>query len=167
MSISGDELRETMGYFATGVTVISMPDGDGVHAMTANAVTSVSLDPPLLLVCIYHKNHSHQLLTQNGDFAVNILDETQETVSEYFATQSVPEEVSFKRTATGIPVLNQCLAYLICEVETIYPGGDHSIFLARVHSTSTPPAAENSPEERTAPLIFYRGDYFRLKLSDG
>jgi len=153
------EFRTIIGHFATGVTVITTADGDELQGMTANAVTSLSLEPTMILVCVEKATYTHGVLERGGVFAVNILGEHQEEVSRLFAKRSPPETgtlrgLAFSRGHTGAPLLDDCLAYIECRVADVLEGGDHSIFLGEVV------AAQATSD--VAPLIFYRGRYRAL-----
>jgi flavin reductase (DIM6/NTAB) family NADH-FMN oxidoreductase RutF len=159
MTIDAARYRQIIGHFATGVTVITSAHDGWLHGMTANAVTSVSLDPLLLLVCIDHTAHAHEQLVASGRFGVNILTEDQEDVSRLFASHEPPEQGSLRGVAYhlsqhGAPIIEGCLAYFECEVSERFQGGDHTIFLGAVH------AGEVLKE--ALPLVFFRGGYRRL-----
>ncbi|HEX6971638.1 MAG TPA: flavin reductase family protein [Limnochordia bacterium] len=154
MGIDGWEFRQTLGRFATGVTVVSIDDGHAVHGMTANAFTSVSLDPPLVLVCIDKKNQTHALLHRFDRFAINVLAEDQEAISNYYAGRLEQGAAGrFHRPGTVAPILEGCLAWLDCTLERAYDGGDHTIFLARV---------EQLGRRDGRPLLYFCGRYERL-----
>jgi 3-hydroxy-9,10-secoandrosta-1,3,5(10)-triene-9,17-dione monooxygenase reductase component len=158
------EYRSIIGSFATGVTVITAAAGEELQGMTANAVTSLSLDPVLLLVCVDKGTHTHRILEQGGAFTVNILGEHQEDVSRLFAKRSEPERGTlrgqrFRIGKTGAPVLEDCLAYVECRIAETYEGGDHTIFLGE--------AVDMGIVNDVQPLLFYRGRYHALALSDG
>lgn len=146
-----------MGRLPTGVAVVTAAEDDGrLHGMTANAVTSLSLDPPTILVCIDKKARTHAALERAGGFAVNILGEHQEHVSRLFAIAEEPEHgrlrgLAFTTGRTGAPILADCVAYLECRVREIAEGGDHSIFLGEV---VTQGVVNDVP-----PLLFFRGQY--------
>jgi flavin reductase (DIM6/NTAB) family NADH-FMN oxidoreductase RutF len=159
LSIDPNEFRGIIGRFATGVTVVTAAHDGRFHGMTANAVTSVSLEPPMLLVCVAKTAHAHALITQSRAFAVNILGEEQEAVSSLFAQRSEPEAgrlqgAGFTIGGTGSPLLDDCAAYLECRVTEVFEGGDHSIFLGEV-------VAESIGNDG-APLVFFRGRYRSL-----
>lgn len=124
--------------------------------MTANAFTSVSLDPPLVLVCVDHKARTHAHLHAKKRFGINVLAEDQRAISEYFARSSFvhqhPEQAGarFDRTPHGTPVLHGALAYLECRLHTAQVAGDHTIFIAQV---------ENLVVREGNPLLFYQGGY--------
>jgi len=155
--ISPDEFRHTLGHFASGVTVITVCDRDGrPTGLTASAFTSVSLDPPLILVCVDHKSQSYPALVAGKTFAVNILSHDQEAVSRRFATTKVEnkfEGVPFTLSQMGLPLLENALAQLECATVNVYLEGDHSIFVGRV---------ERARAGAGLPLVFYRGRYDRL-----
>lgn len=147
--------RDAMGSFATGVTVITTNGGEGPHGMTANAVTSVSLEPPLILVCVGRSTRLSTYLTQGRRFAVNILDQHQESLSRYFSRawpESEPAPDFRFEHLHDAPTLSGSLARLICEVRNVYDGGDHLIALASVR------AIHNDGIDRE-PLLFFRGEY--------
>ena len=159
MTIDAARYRQIVGHLATGVTVITTAHDGLLHGMTANAVTSLSLDPLLLLICVDHAAHAHEQLTKAGRFAVNILSEEQEDISRLFANTAEPEQNSLRGAAYhlgmhGAPVLDKSLAYLECEVIDRCEGGDHTIFIGSV--------LEGDLVQEAAPLIFYRGGYRRL-----
>lgn len=156
MSLDKNDFRRVMGYFATGVTVVTTALGDERHGMAANAICSVSLEPLLLLVCISRQSHTHPILAQSRVFAINILGEDQEELSRVFADSASPEAhrlsgVPHRIGATGAPILEDCIAYVECRVAATYPGGDHTIFLGHVQRMEI---VREAP-----PLLFYRGAY--------
>jgi flavin reductase (DIM6/NTAB) family NADH-FMN oxidoreductase RutF len=153
------EFRGIIGHFATGVTVITTSAGDQLHGMTANAVSSLSLDPVMVLICVDKTTFTHRVLDQGGVFVVNILGEQQEAMSRIFAKKGEPETgtlrgQAFRLGETGAPILDGCLAYIECRVANVMAGGDHSIFLGEVVSEGV--------EEEMRPLLFYRGGYHTL-----
>jgi flavin reductase (DIM6/NTAB) family NADH-FMN oxidoreductase RutF len=155
--ISPDEFRRILGHFASGVTVITVCDGDGrPTGLTASAFTSVSLEPPLILVCVDHKAQSYPALAAGKRFAVNILNLEQEAVSRRFATTKIDnkfEGVPFTLSPLGLPLLDNALAQLECETVNVHVAGDHTIFVGRV---------ERSSANSGLPLVYYRGKYDRL-----
>ena len=156
MSITQSDFRKAMGCFATGVTVITVDQAGEVHGMTANAFTSVSVDPLLVLVCVDHRARTHAHLQARKRFGVNVLAENQRAISEYYARSPGAHQhaeeagASFDRTAHGTPVLNGALAYLECRLHTTQDAGDHTIFIAEV---------EDVVVREGEPLLFYRGNY--------
>ena len=134
--VGEEKFRKAMGHFATGVTVVTARDGDGRPVgLTVNAFTSVSLDPPLILVCIHKKAESHEPILESGFFAVNILSRDQETLAITFARGEASkrfENLEIFDGPKGCPLLPGVLAWLECRVHRVYPGGDHSIIVAEV-----------------------------------
>jgi flavin reductase (DIM6/NTAB) family NADH-FMN oxidoreductase RutF len=156
MSVTQEEFRSAMGCFATGVTVITVDDAGTVEGMTANAFTSVSLDPILVLVCVSHKARTHAHLHARKRFGINVLSEHQRTISEYYALVDRNPEIAetagakFDRTPHGTPVLQGALAYLECRLQTTYEAGDHTIFIAEV---------EDVVVHQGKPLLYFQGEY--------
>lgn len=151
--------KQVMGRFATGVTVVTMQANGLIHGMTANAFCSVSLDPPLVLVCVGKHQHTHRLMSESRRYAVNMLRTDQEHISNYFARPRPEGQEEFEGIAThsspgGMPYIDGCLAYADCKVVDILPGGDHDIFIGEVEHLDIP-APEN-------PLLYYKGKYRRL-----
>jgi flavin reductase (DIM6/NTAB) family NADH-FMN oxidoreductase RutF len=152
--------RRVMGAFTTGVTVITVEREPGlVHGMTANSFTSVSLDPLLVLVCVDHDARLLSFLKSQRRFGVSILRVGQQALSEYFAkAEQTPETdarlgIRYTWTSSGIPLLDNTLAQLACNVVGEHPAGDHTIFIGEVESM------ESLDGE---PLLFHRGQYRRL-----
>ena len=160
MSATQAEFRKAMGCFATGVTIITLDDGGQVHGMTANAFASVSLAPPLVLVCVDHKAETHAHLQAKKSFGVNVLAENQTAVSEYYADPDRAAQgfakagASFDRTGHGTPVLHGALAYLECRLHSAQDAGDHTIFIAEV---------EDVVVREGNPLLFFRGRYEKIE----
>jgi flavin reductase (DIM6/NTAB) family NADH-FMN oxidoreductase RutF len=156
MAIDKDEFRKVMSRFASSVTVVTTVSGDGVPlGLTVSAFCSLSLDPPLVLVCIDKNASFHQFLSEGGHFAVNILSEEQEIVSRRFASKGVDrfDGVSYKKGVTGSPLLDDVIANVECIVKQCHSGGDHTIFVGQVESAET---ADGRP------LAYFRGGYSRL-----
>jgi flavin reductase (DIM6/NTAB) family NADH-FMN oxidoreductase RutF len=152
--------REAMGRFATGVTVITVDDCGQVQGMTANAFTSVSLDPLLVLVCVAHSAQTHAHLQARKRFGVNVLSDGQRAIAEYYANPERSYEeaekkagASFDRTERHTPVLHGAIAYLECRLETAQDAGDHTIFIARVEEVRV---------REGSPLLFFGGNYRHL-----
>jgi flavin reductase (DIM6/NTAB) family NADH-FMN oxidoreductase RutF len=151
--------RRVMGQFATGVTVITVQHGDHIHGMTANAFTSVSLDPPLVLFCVTRTARMAALIREVPGFAINILAENQQDVSRQFAgskKEELEQSVALQRGPIA-PLLEGALAALSCTIEAVHEGGDHWIVVGRVVSVHEPP-------ERPLrdPLVFFRSRYQEL-----
>lgn len=158
MSFDMREFRNAMGNFSTGVTVISVKDGEEVHAMTANAFSSVSLEPPIILVCIDNRANSLNLIKKAGVFGVNFLKDEQINISKFFAKQKVDAEPSFSFdiTENGAPLLNDSLANLDCKVIQEVEAGDHTVFLGEVLGLNI---------NEGNPLCFFKGQYRGLEES--
>jgi flavin reductase (DIM6/NTAB) family NADH-FMN oxidoreductase RutF len=153
--------RQLLGCFATGVTVITTNAGGLLHGMTASAVCSLSLEPPLLLVCVERSTHCHPQLHAAGHFGVNVLAAGQRDLSELFARSQPPERGSLRGARHhpgphGVPVLDGALATIVCRLETSYPGGDHDIFVGEVLDGSF------SEEHDEEPLLYFRSRYRTL-----
>jgi flavin reductase (DIM6/NTAB) family NADH-FMN oxidoreductase RutF len=152
-------MRTVMGHFATGVCVVSARREDGRPvATTVNAVTSVSLDPPLLLVCLARDSETLAAVMESSRFALSILTEEQHEHSVRFAAkggQAHAEEVEFSEHDADVPCLADALATIACRISAVHEGGDHMIVLAEALSMS-------SAERDVAPLLFFRGTYSRL-----
>ncbi|MEH6469153.1 MAG: flavin reductase family protein [Porticoccus sp.] len=150
-------LRNAMGNFATGITVVTAVDEHGdPRGMTANSFSSVSLEPALISWCVGRESRLFKLFQHTNHFAVNILHSGQQSISQLFAG---PEENKFDRVSwypgmNGVPLLNDCASVFQCEIEHRYPGGDHTILVGRVLDFSSIPMA---------PLIFHCGQYQELK----
>ncbi len=159
MTISKDEFRRVLGHFATGVTIVTTRDEEGKpYGLTVNAFTSVSLDPLLVLICIDNSAGGYKLFAKGKYFGVNILSEKQEELSRRFSTRGNSdrfENLRYIEGNTGAPLLSESLARLECRIVAVYPGGDHTIFLA---------AVEEASSNHGRPLIFYRGRYAQLLL---
>src|SRR6266852_2190697 len=139
MNADQDQFRRAMGGFATGVTVITVDDKGTIQGMTANAFTSVSLDPLLVLVCVDHQARTHSHLQARKRFGVNVLAQQQRAIAEHYAraerNPALAESEAgarFDRTAHGTPVLQGALAYLECRLQSAQDAGDHTIFIAEV-----------------------------------
>lgn len=145
-----------MGHFATGVTVITTRDVDGKpYGLTANSLCSVSLDPPLLLVCVDKRAESHPAFGRSGVFAVNVLGLGHEELSRRFAVSGGDKfvDVDHRSGISGAPLLDRALAAVECRVVAVHEAGDHTIFIGEV---------EHLEAEGGDPLVFFRGKYRRL-----
>jgi flavin reductase (DIM6/NTAB) family NADH-FMN oxidoreductase RutF len=156
--------RHAMGQFATGVTVVTTvgPHGQPVGT-TANAVSSVSLDPPLLLVCFDRSSQTLAAIGTHGAFVVNILAAPQEELSANFARRGLAadwDDVPHRPGRTGSPRLHGVLATLECTVEHRLPGGDHEIIVGRVRHVQ-------AGDSDAPPLLFWRGRYRSLSRAAG
>ena len=159
VEVTAAEFRHAIGHFATGVSVVtSVSAGGEPVGTTANAVTSLSLDPPLVLVCFDRASLTLQAVLSHGAFVVNVLAARQQHLSANFARRGLAaawDGVRHRPGLTGSPRLDGALAALECTVEHRLPGGDHEIVVGRVHDVQT-----NSTD--AAPLLFWRGSYASL-----
>jgi len=163
MDFTAADFKAAMGRFTTGVTVVTTALGSQRAGITVNAFCSVSLDPPLVLVCIERTAHIHDLLIEAGVFAVNLLAERQDEVARCFATSSDRRNYEFCDCETGVvqtgaPVLRDTLGFLDCVITDVFPGGDHSIVVGRVEALG---AADRKP------LVYYRSQYTDLAPPGG
>jgi len=160
MSVDGDTFRRIMGNFATGCTVMTLP-GEEPHGMTANAVSSVSLDPPLCLVCVDHETECYERLSGGTDsYCLNILAADQQGLGDHFADiDKLPEDPfetrSVRTEVTGAPIFENSLAYVDCTVEAAHRAGDHTIYVGRVE-------AGEILDDEAEPLLFFRGQWDEL-----
>jgi flavin reductase (DIM6/NTAB) family NADH-FMN oxidoreductase RutF len=153
MPIDKNELRRVMGHFATGVTVITTFRKSGeLHGLTANAFSSVSLTPPLLLICVDKKAESYPCFEESRVFTVNILAADQEDLSRKFAVTGGNkfEGVSYRAGANGAPILAGSIGYIECKLAAAHDAGDHTIYVGEVEQAETRDAK---------PLLFFRGGY--------
>jgi len=151
------QYRSTIGLFTTGVTVIVAGSGDNVRGMTANAVTSVSLDPTMLLFCPGKEARLSAYCEEGGRFTVNILAADQENTSNHFAGADMAPEHGFVDwpEAEGPPRIEGCVAALACRIHKMLDGGDHWIVLGEV-------TALHREDDAGDPLLFFSGSYRRL-----
>ncbi|WP_270167206.1 flavin reductase family protein [Paenibacillus sp. SYP-B4298] len=154
--------RSTMGQFATGVTIITTIDEDGQPlGMTANAFTSLSLEPPMALICVDRGSSTLPKLIAAGKYCVNVLGASQQALSGSFARKGGSEKfqgIAYERGELDLPVLQGCLTSIECEISDVLEGGDHLILLGRgirIHPSEAASQAE--------PLIFYQGSYAKLE----
>ena len=153
---TASDFRSALGAFATGVTVITTRSEDHDYGMTANAFSSVSLDPPLVLVCAKSGAEGSEYIERNGVFAVNILAADQEPLSRYFSSKDRPrgrdafKDVAHTTVVTGSPILDGVVAYLDCRLHESRTAGDHEIFSGEVVALVT---------FDREPLLFAGGTY--------
>jgi flavin reductase (DIM6/NTAB) family NADH-FMN oxidoreductase RutF len=156
MPIDSATFRSVLGRFASGVTIVTTRDHAGTdHGMTASAFASVSLDPPLVLVCIAHDAALHPVIVEGNELAFSILNASQEAIARRFAEKFDDrfDGIGFTRGVTGAPIIDGALASIEVRVVHRYPGGDHTILVAEVI------AATASGGD---PLVYYRGGYAQL-----
>jgi 3,4-dihydroxy-2-butanone 4-phosphate synthase len=160
---TGRLMRDVMGHFATGVSVVTAREEDGkAVGTTANAISSVSLDPPLLLACLARSSETLAAVRSQGRFGVNVLAAGQRHHSDRFAKKGDAvraHEVDFDDHDLGVPVLPDSLATIVCEVESIYPAGDHEIVVGHAHHLE-----HREPDAK--PLLFYRGTYSEIQIEE-
>lgn len=185
MAIEKKLFRQVMGHFATGVTVVTTRSQEALAGLTVNSFCSVSLNPPLILICVDLASTTCSIIRESGVFAVNILTDKQEQLSRCFASSSADRYTSFCHAsyhimATGAPIINDALAFIDTRVVTEYPGGDHEIFLGQVEAMGvsgqviftreagkehiTKVEYGNNGTEK-APLAYYLGQYRHLSGS--
>jgi flavin reductase (DIM6/NTAB) family NADH-FMN oxidoreductase RutF len=156
-AFSAADFRGALGAFATGVTVITTHGEAEAYGMTANAFSSVSLDPPLVLVCVISGTTGAETIEQNKVFAVNVLGTHQEPISRFFASKDRPggrsafEGVPHFTAVTGSPILERAAAYLDCRVDAAHEAGDHVIFIGEVVAIGV--------DKEIPPLLFHHGGY--------
>jgi flavin reductase (DIM6/NTAB) family NADH-FMN oxidoreductase RutF len=178
-AIDSQTYRQVMGRFVTGVTVVTTlerrassgdgPSGSGAGiepgqpwGTTVNSFTAVSLDPPLILVAIGRERSIHPIIERTRSFAVNILGEGSQALSDCFAgaPSSLPRsafcDAAYALGAAGLPILEAAIAYVGCEVERVIPAGDHTIYMARVVEAGT-------RDDPGWPLLYFRRRYLRIE----
>src|SRR5262249_42577789 len=156
MPVDKQEFRRVLGHFAAGVTVITTVGDDGKpYGLTATAFTSVSLEPPLVLVCVDKRSESHPHFHVSGVFAVNFLTTDHEHLSRRFAVSGGDKftDLAVDGGVTGAPLLRDALGHLECRTVEVFEGGDHTIFLGQVE------AADARDGE---PLVYFRGAYRKI-----
>ncbi len=158
MAISKEEFRAALSRFPSGVTVVTTKDATGrFHGMTVSAFASVSLDPPMILVCIEKTTGSHDALQESEFFVVNILAEGQESISNRFAAP-IPDKfdgINYRLGIGEIPVLEDAFVTLECRLAYAHEGGDHTIFVGLIERSNT---------EDKNPLVYWHGNYRKLEI---
>ena len=160
MALDATRFRAIMGCLVAGVTVVTTLDRQGTpRGLTATAVCSVSLTPPLVLVCIDQAADCYEAFREARAFALNLLREDQERLSRQFATKDTPkfEGIAHRPGVTGVPILSGALAHLECLLTAEYPGGDHTIFVGEAVDSGVP-----FSEEDGSPLVHFRGGFAHL-----
>ena len=158
VTIDPTYFRHVMRKFATGVTVLTVREGNHIHGMTANAFASVSLSPTLVLVCVQKDTATHAFVSRAGNLAMNILSAEQETIARRFAKQIVVStdpfaDVAYHSAATGAPIIDDCIAYVDCRVVAAHDAGDHTIFVGEVQDAGYGSARDHTP------LLWLDGKY--------
>ncbi len=156
MPVDKAEFRRALGHFASAVTVVTAKLKSGhLAGVTVTAFSSLSLEPPRVLVCIDKRARIHDYLAADGYFAVNILAEDQETVSRHFAS-SEPDpfrEIGYTEGASGAPLIHDAVAAIECKIVDLLPGGDHTIIVGEVEAAKI---------HEGKPLMYFRGGYASL-----
>lgn len=158
-TLDAEQLRRLMARWTTGVAVVTSRDETGPRGATTNALTSLSLEPLLMLVCLDRGSNTLEAVRASGRFCINVLAADQEEIARRFATKVSGEEKLAgvpQEPVEGVPVLAGALAWLVCELERELDGGDHVILLGRPLETGADPDAE--------PLVFYGGRYHPLAI---
>jgi len=157
MKISKDEFRAALGRFASGVTVVTTRDNENrLHGITVSSFCSVSLSPPLILVCIDQEAGSHHAFEQSRAFVVNILREDQQYLSDRFASQ-LPDKFAGVKCRAGIenlPVLEEALVNLECRLVNAHDNGDHTIYIGEIIVSTV---------NEGKPLVYFQGDYRKIE----
>ncbi len=159
-SASPEQFRELLAQFASGVTVATtLTESGQAVGMTATAVAAVSLEPPLLLVCVNHSDPFHEALENARMFAINILARDQQRLSQQFAGSAEARfrSVTCREGPGGLPLLDGAVAHIVCERWHRLAAGDHTVFLGRVVGGST---------YDRAPLLHFRSGYTTVHGSD-
>lgn len=156
MSIDQAEFRRVMGHFASGVTVVTVCLEGTCHGITVSSFCSLSLEPPLVLICIDRRYSSHEKIRQAETFAINILAEDGEWLSRHFASREVDKfaKVGYHTGESGAPLLDEALATIECRLVDQYPGGDHTIYVGQVLAISA--------QAEGRPLLYFRSGYHKL-----
>jgi 3-hydroxy-9,10-secoandrosta-1,3,5(10)-triene-9,17-dione monooxygenase reductase component len=155
------DFRRLMSFWATGVSVITSQGDEGPAGATANALSSLSLEPPLALVCFDLSSRTLAAVRESERFCINMLSAGQEEISRLFATKKSQEEKFAEivhQLVHGVPVVDDCLAYVVCCLDSELRRGDHVIAIGQV--------LESGVDDSVAPLLFYRSEYLRLPESD-
>jgi len=168
VDVDGDRFRQLMGRFVTGVSVVTTLDDGRPQGITVNALSPVSLQPPLVMVALDRRRFIHPMVRELGRYAVNVLGEGQQGLSDCFAHAAVkPGELgredfcgaAWHEGPTGLPILDGAIAGLECTVTETYPAGDHDLFIGRVDALDDGgPAAEE-----IGPLLYFRRRYLRIE----
>jgi flavin reductase (DIM6/NTAB) family NADH-FMN oxidoreductase RutF len=157
LSVTPDEFRSVLGRFPSGVTVVTTKDEDGSdEGMTVSAFCSVSLDPPLVLICIEKTASAYKALTTAPGFVVNVLSASQEQIARRFSIIDIDrfEGVGYSRSPNGLAVLDDVLGVIECATVAMHDAGDHTIIVGEV---------EAARAQSGTPLLYYRGGYAQLE----
>lgn len=156
MPITSEEYREVLRHFPSGVTIVTIKAGEEVHGLTVSAFASVSPEPPLITVLIDKRHHAYPLLeTEGAVFAVNILRQDQEELSNRFAWVKDEDRFakgSWAEAVTGAPILTDAAAWMDCTIRDRFPAGTHTVYVGEVQ-------ASRVPEPDTLPLVYWNRGY--------
>jgi flavin reductase (DIM6/NTAB) family NADH-FMN oxidoreductase RutF len=161
-TIESDVFRRVMGHFVTGVTVVAALDSERPFGITVNALSSVSLDPPLIMVALDRRRFLTPIVRAAGRYAVSILSEDQQALSDCFAGAPVEPGrdafcgASWHPGETGLPLIDGAIATLECTVVQTFSAGDHDLFIGRVDALANEP-------QHAMPLLYYRRHYLRIE----
>jgi flavin reductase len=153
-------LRSMMGRFATGVTIVAARRGPLLAGMTANAIATISMDPPLMMASINARSETHQAIIESHSFAVSVLSTEQRAIAECFAQPTTAAKLRrfcdapWHEAETGSPVLDGSIAYFDCRLIERHAGGDHTLFIGEIVAAGF--------EEDSDPLIYFASGYRRL-----
>lgn len=156
MGVGPDEYKDTLRLFASGVTLVTVASEGKLHGMTASSFTSLSLDPPLVLVCLEKGSRTRDMVLSSQAFAVNVLGAAQENVAHFFATVARKsfDHVAHRSGRNGAPLLDEAIAWIQCDVHNIVDGGDHDIVIGEVVECSSTGGA---------PLLYFDRRYRSLE----
>ena len=158
---SGRDFRDAVGAFATGINVITTRNEENGYGLTANAFSSVSLDPPLVLICVGSTSQGCEVIQEIGAFAVNVLSDSQEPLSRFFASKDRPRGrdafrgVPHFEAVSGSPIIEGAAGYVDCSLDAIHEAGDHHIFIGEVLALGI--------DREARPLLFHGGKYCELR----
>ena len=159
MAISSEAFRDSLRFFPSGVTVVTIKSGDKIHGLTVSAFASVSTKPPLILICIDQRHSAFKIMeSDNVTFAVNILHEDQMDVSNRFAwlkDEDRFQESDWDTAITGAPILTEAIAWLDCTIHSSHVAGSHTIYIGEVQATGI-------PKPDSLPLIYWNRGYRHL-----
>jgi flavin reductase (DIM6/NTAB) family NADH-FMN oxidoreductase RutF len=156
-AVDAGAMRRTLGRFTTGVTVVTTAQGDEVHAMTANAFTSVSLDPPLVLVSVDHRTKMHRMLPGTRRYGVSVLASDQERVAWHFAGRPLKGHGELFEWEGGVPLVSGAIAHVGCSLHAAHEAGDHTLYLGLVEHLRSRPGE---------PLLFHGGTFGRMSQDE-
>lgn len=152
--VTPQAFRQTLGRFASGVTVVTMLEDGETHGITVSAFLSVSLEPPLVLISIDKKAHSHHRLVKSERYGVSILSEGQQSLSNHFANRDPDVVPEFERL-DNFPVLKNALAQLVCKAVQKVDAGDHTLFVGQIEDLVW--------QEHGKPLVYFHGGYQKIE----